>query len=95
MMTKKQIAEMYKGKRLYENNPFSTITTISHSNQYAILMSGHYSSYESGYEVEACIDRSTGENIIEGHCRPCYSKQDAIDVAQEIIYDEGIDVEIY
>ncbi len=85
MMTKKQIAEMYKGKRYDESDRFSTITTIAFHGDYAVLLSGKYDPYGGGYDVEACIDRNTGENVIEGHHRPCDNKEDAIDVAYEMM----------
>lgn len=89
-MTKKQITEMYKGKKI---DAWTTITTIAWDGDRAILMSGHYDPNESGYYVDAVIDRNTGMNLIGGSCRPCESKQDAIDVADEIIHDNGINVE--
>lgn len=85
MMTKKQITETYKGKRYDENDKFSVITAIAFYDDYAVLMSGKYDPYGGGYYVEACIDRNTGENVIEGHCRPCDNKDDAIDVALEMM----------
>ena len=84
MISKKQINEMYKGKRFDEKDRFSEITTISFFKDFAVLMSGHYDPNEAGFYVEACIDRNTGENVIEG-CRPCDSKSDAIDVALEMM----------
>lgn len=84
MLTKKQITEMYKGKTYGESRWADVITTISFYEQYAVLMSGHYNPNEAGYYVEACIDRNTGENVIEGN-RPCDDKNDAIDVAFEMM----------
>lgn len=85
MLTKKQIEEMYKGKKFDAADKFSIITTISFYDNYAILMSGHYDRNGGGYYVEACIDRQNGQNVIEGHCRPCDDKNDAVDVAFEMI----------
>ena len=86
MMTKKQITETYKGK-VYGTGRWNNdvVTTISFYENLAILMSGHYSPNEAGYYVEAVIDRNTGENLIPGQCRPCDDKNDAIDVALEMI----------
>lgn len=84
MITKKQITETYKGKRYDEDDRYSVVTTISFFDHYAVLMSGHYDPNEAGYYVEACIDRNTGENVIDGN-RPCDDKSDAIDVALEMM----------
>ena len=84
-MTKKQITETYKGKRFNENDEYSVISTIAFHDNFAVLMSGAYSPIESGYDVEAVIDRETGKNLIEGRKRPAESKEDAIDVALEMM----------
>lgn len=84
MMTKKQITDTYKGKKYGNGRWADEITTISFFDHYAVLMSGRYDPNEAGYYVEACIDRNTGENVIEGN-RPCDDKQDAIDVACEMM----------
>ena len=85
MITKKQVKETYKGKLYDANDPFSEVTTISYFGNYAILLSGHYDRFGAGYDIEACIDRRTGENVIVGRSRPCDDKVDAIDVVNEMI----------
>lgn len=84
MMTKKQIKETYM-RKWYGGKWGDIITAIAFYDKYAILMSGEYNPRESGYVVEAVIDRETGENVIEGQCRPCEDKADAIDVAFEMM----------
>ena len=83
MMTKKHIKETYMGK-WYGGKWGDVITAIAFFDNYAVLMSGKYNPNEAGYYVEACIDRNTGENVIDGN-RPCDDKSDAIDVACEMM----------
>lgn len=85
MITKKQITETYKGKPFGDSKWADVITTISFHGDLAILLSGHYDPNEAGYDIEAVIDRNTGENLIPGRCRPCDDKSDAIDVAYEMM----------
>lgn len=83
-MTKKQVTETYKGK-WYGGKWGDIVTTIVFHEDFAILLSGRYNPNEAGYDIEAVIDRNTGENVIEGHSRPCDDKVDAIDVALEMM----------
>ncbi len=91
-LTQKQVKEMYQGKKFGDKYP-ETITTIVFDRKYAarglyvaILLSGRYEAEWSGYDVEAIIDMETGENLIPGRCRPCYSRDDALNVASEMLY---------
>ena len=88
MISQKDIIKMYKGKRFDESDPHSTISTISFYSDKAVLMSGKYIRGQSGYYVEAVIDRNTGQNLTPRRTRPAESKADAIDVAEEMLMEE-------
>jgi len=85
MITKKQITETYKGKKFGDSKWADEVKTIVFHEDLAILLSGHYDPWGGGYDVEAVIDRNTGENLIPGQSRPCDDKSDAIDVACEMM----------
>ena len=46
----------------------------------------------AGRYVDAIIQVKTGEDILNGHCRPCDNMDDAIDVAGEMIQDNWDDL---
>lgn len=91
--TIKQIEAMYKGKRYNERDMFSTITKIVNSEyrdgrKISILCSGEFMRDQSGYSIEAIIDRSDGKNLIPERARPAQNTTDIIDVAWEMLDDE-------
>jgi hypothetical protein len=89
MISKQQIIDTYKGRPFHDMND-DVITQIVFDGDIAILVSGSYDPYQAGYYVDAIIDRNTGSNLIPGRCRPCDDKDDAVDVAYEMLWDAGI-----
>lgn len=93
-MTIKDVENLYKGK-MYGDKFSERITKIVHSHfsdgrKISILCSGEYVRDQSGYWIEAVIDRASGRNLIEGRNRPAEDTTDIIDVAWEMLYEEDL-----
>ena len=91
--TIKDINAMYKDK-MYGTGKFARqITKIVHTTyrdgrKISVLCSGSFKRDESGYDVEAIIDRANGENLIPECCRPAENTDDIVDVAWEMLSEE-------
>lgn len=93
--TIKDIDAMYKGKMYVSGEFEERITKIVHSEyrdgrKISILCSGEFKRDESGYYIEAIIDRASGKNLIPDRCRPAENTTDIIDVAWEMLDEELI-----
>lgn len=89
-MTIKDIKAKYIGKRFNDNDRYSVVTKAISVKQNdgtgtVVLLSGG----TGDYDIEAIIDRKSGENLIPDRSRPADSIADAIDVAMEMYEDRN------
>ena len=86
MVTTKQIREQYIGTEINGETIVKTTNFKLNDKPFTILMSDYKDdSLPYGVCVEAIIDRSNGENVIAGKCRPADNMTDAVDVALEML----------
>ena len=87
-MTIKDIKAKYIGKRFNADDGYSVVTKAVSVRQNdgtctVVLLSGS----TGDYDIEAIIDRKSGENLIPDRSRRADSIVDAIDVAMEMYED--------
>ena len=84
-MTIKEIKEQYS-KKISGRVMFRTVKYSEPIGKCVLVVSRSYDPYIGRY-VEALVQVSTGEDILNGHSRPCDSMDDAVDVVDEMLWD--------
>ncbi len=90
-MTIKEIKELYSGK-ISGRVMFRTMKFSEPIGKCVLVVSRSYDPYIGRY-VEALVQVSSGEDILNGHSRPCDNMDDAADVVGEMIWDMGDELE--
>lgn len=91
-MTIKAIKEQYKDYEIARNggkNSF-VVTNLTDAKVKAVII---VNVHNVGKSVIQLVRVSDGEELFKnGECRPCDSLEDALDVAEEIVWDNKISV---
>lgn len=90
-MTIKEIKELYSGK-ISGRVTFRTMKFSEPIGKCVLVVSRSYDPYIGRY-VEALVQVSSGEDILNGHSRPCDNMDDAADVVGEMLWDMGDELE--
>ena len=96
-MTIKEIKETWSKIEREDDMRGKKMFTVAHFSEpigTSVIMVIKHPDPDVGRYVEAVIQVSTGKDILNGHCRPCDSLDDAHDVASEIIWDNWFDLDI-
>ena len=92
-MTIKEIKEIWSHKKIsFSGKKMFTTVKFSEPLGKCVVMVVK-NPYMDRY-VEAIIQVSTGNDILNGHSRPCDNMEDAVDVACEMISDNWDDLNI-